>query len=722
VTDGATGAPMAGTGDQAKRDAGQKPGRERGFRPDIQGMRALAVGMVVIYHLHPSLLPGGFAGVDVFFVISGFLITGHLLREYQKTGRIALIGFWGRRAKRLMPAAALVLTVTWLLSRLILPATQLADTASQIRASALYYQNWQLAWNAVDYLKSDSAATPVQHFWSLSVEEQFYLGWPLLFLLAALAAGTIRRRATHAEDTGQARRARGHLIIFLLAAVVAAGSLWYSVYYTRVNPAGAYFVTTTRIWELGLGGLLALLPVGATRRLSRVGLLGWAGLGLVVASAFVLNGTQAFPGFLALLPAGGAALLILGGAPAGRLGPHQLMSTRPLVFLGGISYSLYLWHWPVIVLYTAWRGHAPGVFSALAIIVVSVLLSWLTKVWVEDRVRTASLLSGHDWRSVSTVFAAAVPVALATVFLVTQPGPFNSHLGPNYPGAAALAGKVAQVKPEPVLPSPAVAAVTLPEYWQEGCLVAESSSRPKTCAYGDTTNPVLTIALVGDSMAGDWFTPLQQIAEEQHWKLVTDLHADCPLTTAMMVNGVNSDLGAGKPYTACHSWGAAVVHDLETTIRPDVVITSDFPGEATVQHPKGGAAAQADIGAGMAQYWKQLEQHGISVVAIKESPTMPINVPQCLAKHPTATDKCAIPTAKAILPDLPTVYAAKAAGGKVPLIDMNSLICGPASCPPVIGNVLVYQDNHHLTSAYTLTTAPYLEQRLLAASTVLAGA
>ncbi len=221
-------------------------------------MRALAVGMVVIYHLYPSLLTGGFAGVDVFFVISGFLITGHLLREYQKTGKVALLDFWGRRAKRLVPAAALVLTVTWVASRLLLPATRLADTAAQIRASALYYQNWQLAGNAVDYLKSDSAASPVQHFWSLSVEEQFYLGWPLLFLLAALVALTGAARSGPAGRAGTGR-------LLLLAGAVVVGSLWYSVYYTHANPAGAYFVTTTRIWELGLGGLVALLPGGAQR-------------------------------------------------------------------------------------------------------------------------------------------------------------------------------------------------------------------------------------------------------------------------------------------------------------------------------------------------------------------------------------------------------------------------------------------------------------------------
>jgi peptidoglycan/LPS O-acetylase OafA/YrhL len=673
--------------------------------------------MVVIYHLWPSLLPGGFAGVDVFFVISGFLITGHLLREYHKTGRVALVGFWGRRAKRLMPAAALVLTVTWVASRFLLPATQLAATAAQIRASALYYQNWQLAASAVNYLNADSAATPVQHFWSLSVEEQFYLGWPLLFLAAALAARTVRQRPQRTRsETQQARRARGHHVVLLLACAVIAGSLWYSVYYTHANPAGAYFVTTTRIWELGVGGLLALLPERAFRRLSRLGLLGWAGLGLVIASAFVLSGTAAFPGFLALLPVGGAAALILGGSAAGRFGPHRLMSARPLVFLGGISYSLYLWHWPIIVFWTTWTGRSANVLSGLGIIAVSVALSWLTKVWVEDRVRTASLLAGHNWRSVSVALAVVVPVALVSVYIVGEASPWNGNLGPNYPGAAALASKTTTtVKAEPTLPPPT--AISLPAYWQQGCLVPVSSATPIECVYGDTTNPVLTVALVGDSLAGDWFTPLEKIAVERHWKLVTELHAVCPLSTAMMVTP-----DSGGPYTTCHTWGATVVHDLITTIKPDVVITSQFPGLATVKDPAGGAAAQQDIGNGMAQDWEQLQSHGISVVAIKESPDVGLNIPNCIAKNPSSLKNCTIPTARAIpaKKDLPSTYATKATAGTVPLIDMNSLICGPVSCPPIVGNVLVYQDNHHLTSTYALTTAPYLEKSLLKASKTLA--
>jgi peptidoglycan/LPS O-acetylase OafA/YrhL len=600
-----------------------------------------------------------------------------------------------------VPAAALVLTVTWVASRLLLPATRLADTASQIRASALYYQNWQLAGNAVDYLKSDNAASPVQHFWSLSVEEQFYLGWPLLFLIAALVALTAGRAA---------RRDRGHRVMLLLAGAIVVGSLWYSVYYTHANPAGAYFVTTTRIWELGLGGLVALLPAQLSARVGRLGVLGWAGLGLVIASAFVLSAAIAFPGYLALLPAGGAALLILGGSADGRFGPHRLMSVRPLVFIGGISYSLYLWHWPLIVFYTARSGRAVGLVAGLAIAAASVLLSWLTKVWVEDKVRAASLLSGHGWRSVSTALAAVVPVVLVSLYIAAEPAPWNGPLGPNYPGAAALASAVTKVKPEPVLPAPT--AVTLPEYWQQGCLLGEAAATPKECVYGDTSHPVLTVALVGDSIAGNWFAPLQKIALQRHWKLVTELHSICPLTSTLMVAPT-----IGGAYTACHTWGTAVMRDLETSIRPDVVITSSYPGLATVKHPAGGAAAQADIGDGMAGYWAQLRQHGISVIAIKESPDVGLNVPECLSVHSPAL--CTVPKAKAVQHDPPTLYATRAARGTVPLIDMDSLICGPVSCPPVVGNVLVYQDSHHLTSTYALTIAPYLERDLLKVSKTL---
>jgi peptidoglycan/LPS O-acetylase OafA/YrhL len=693
----ATTGPAVDSGSAAD---GGEAGRES-FRPDIQGLRALAVALVVIYHLYPSLLPGGFVGVDVFFVISGFLITGHLWRGYRRTGTVGLLDVWGRRARRLLPAAVLVLVVTWVVSRLVLPASRLADTATQIRASALYFQNWQLAHDAVDYLTSQDPASPVQHFWSLSVEEQFYLLWPLLFLVAGFVA---RRRGGRS----------GRVVIAGLMSVLVAGSLAYSVYQTRVDPEAAYFVTTTRMWELGLGGLLALLPAQPQQWLARRGWLGWVGLAMVIASPFALNGTTAFPGWVALLPVMGAVLLIAGGSAAGRLGPAPLMSTRPMVFLGGISYALYLWHWPVIDLYTAWRGEAPGVLSGAAIVIASLVLAWLTKIGVEDRVRTSALLAGHSWRSVSTALAVVVPVALVSVYIAGLPGQWDGKLGPGYPGAAALAGQVTNVEAKPVLPPLNDLRADVPEYWQQGCLVG-GNAPPKECVYGDTTNPKLTIALVGDSVAGNWFPALQKIALQQHWKLVTDMRAVCTWTATMTI-AVN-----GGPFTACHQWGVTVLHDLISTIKPDVVITSDLPDTGSTTHPKDGPQGYADIGAGMAKYWTQLEDHGISVVPIQETPEMGYPVPDCVAKYGAYSAKCDVPADKAIKPKPPTVYATRDMAGKVKEIDMNGFICEQTRCRAVVGNVLVYFDGHHLTATYSKTMAVYLKPRLLASSPAFAG-
>jgi peptidoglycan/LPS O-acetylase OafA/YrhL len=660
--------------------------------------------MVVIYHLHPSALPGGFAGVDVFFVISGYLITGQLWRGYAQTGKVGLVSFWGRRARRLIPAAALVLTATWIAARVIEPATQFANTAQQILASALYYQNWQLSSDAVSYFKSGNAATPVQHFWSLSVEEQFYLIWPLLFLLAAFLIA-IRRTRTRV------------VVVGVLTAALVIASLAYSVHETSANAPAAYFMTTTRMWELGAGGLLALAPARLTRALARQGWLGWAGLALVIGSAFLLTGSMAFPGAIALLPVLGAVALIAGGSAAGRYGPSRLTSAGLMVFIGGISYSLYLWHYPLINLYTSWRGSAPGPLSGLLLLAVAVLLAWLTKIFVEDKVRLAPFIARHRWRSLAVALVAIVPVALAAVYITGEPPPWNGTLGPNYPGAAVLAGAVVNVPVAPVLKPPDPISQTLDQ--TGGCLNDFGASTPRECVFGDTASPVLTVALVGDSAAGEWFDALNAIAVHRHWKLVTALHSSCPWSSTLVLNWN----GIGE-LTACQTWGAAVLHDLITTIRPDVVITTDYPSLlSTPGHPVNASpAAMAEIGAGMAQYWTRLEAAGISVTPIKETPDLVEDVPTCVDEHPADLARCDVPVSAAVLRDSPVTDAAMLMNGKVTVVDANSLICGPRVCAPVVGNVLVFGDRHHLTGPYSKSTAPFLEPLLLQANKTLAAA
>ena len=609
-----------------------------GFRPDIQGLRAIAVAMVVVYHLFPAVLPGGFAGVDVFFVISGYLITGHLWRGYARTGTVDLAGFWGRRARRLIPAAALVLTVTWIAARIVLPATQFADTSRQVLASALYYQNFQLSADAVDYLKSADAATPVQHFWSLSVEEQFYLAWPLVFLLAAaLAAGLMVLWATARGftvrwftvpwlktpclktpclktqwmdagwDARRAGRTRAGLARTLTAALVAA-SLAYSAYETVANPSAAYFATPAACGSWAAAASWRSPPPGWPRR--------WRGRVAWMAGARrrhrlgvraqrvdgVPRGAGVAPGARYRRADRGRVGRRAARSRAANVGPAPGVHRCALVLAVPVALP---GHQPVHGL----AGPGPGLLAGPVILAVAVLLAWLTKTFVEDKVRLARFLARHPGRSLSVALAAAVPAVLAVVYLAGQPGPWDGRLGPDYPGAAALAGRAAHVPAVRVLPPPEQISQSL--YRRAGCLDDIPAAAPKECVFGDTANPVLTVALVGDSAAGQWFDAVAAIAVRRHWRLVTELHSSCPWTAAVMLNP--SGIGT---FTACHAWGAAVLRDLVTTIRPDAVITSDYPNVATPGHPVNESpAAMAEIGAGMAQYWTSLERAGISVTA-----------------------------------------------------------------------------------------------------------
>ncbi len=672
-----------------------RPDDAGAMRPDIQGLRAVAVSAVLVFHLAP-LLPGGFFGVDIFFVISGYLITGHLARSADAYGRVRALEFWAKRARRLLPAAALVLAVTWALSQVTLPATRLPAAADQVRASALYVQNWVLARNAVNYLASADAPSPVQHFWSLSVEEQFYLGWPLLFLLAWLLT---RRRADRSPATSR------RLVTVLVLAVVGA-SLWYSIHETRVDPAAAYFVTSTRVWELGLGGALALIPRRAAVRLARQRWGAWLGLALVALSLVVIDPNSAFPGSIALLPTTGAGLLLVCGWRCTRVGPGQLLSLWPLVALGDISYSLYLWHWPVIVLWRSYLGQRslPAV-AAVAVVVVSLVLAWLTKRYVEDPVRLAPSLARHPGRSLATALTLLVPVAAVALSAPSQAP--SGTLDAAHPGAAVLARDVPPVPVAPYVPS--LVAAPLDAAGFQPCEVVNGDSRSVHCRLGDTSNPRLTVAVVGDSVVGQWQDALDTIARRNHWLLITDYRASCDWSATM-----TAQLGTSTPYTACHDWGVNALRDLLTSVHPDVVITSGRATFGTPAHPKPDATSFQAIAQGTARYWRQLAAAGIKIVALAETPEMGRDVPDCLSGRDGTVQSCGVARVAALRPDSAVERAVALFGRGAELVDLNSLICGPSRCAPVVGNVIVYLDSHHLTRTYTRTLEPYLQRKLLA--------
>ena len=342
------------------------------FRRDIEGLRAVAIGLVLVYHAGITFVPGGFVGVDVFFVISGFLITGILVRELESTGRISLARFWARRARRLLPATGLVLVATTIGVWLLVPTTSWRTFGGDVVGAAFYVVNWVFAGRSVDYLAEGVSPSPVTHFWSLAVEEQFYVVWPLLLCLVALVMRLRRSRSV-----------RGTMLLAL--GVIAVPSFLWSVWLTSSGDPAAFFVTTTRLWELALGAGVALgsrlwprLPVRVAHA------LGWAGLLAVLAAALAFGSQTPWPGSAALVPTLGTAALIVAGFRPG--GPATLLSARPMVWIGGLSYSVYLWHWPVLVLAAAVIGDF-GQKIGLVLVAASFVPAWLGHHLVENPLR-----------------------------------------------------------------------------------------------------------------------------------------------------------------------------------------------------------------------------------------------------------------------------------------------------------------------------------------------
>lgn len=460
----------------------------RSIRRDIEGLRALAVGLVVAYHLWPGRLPGGFVGVDVFLVVSGFLITTHLL-EHPPRRAHDLVVFWGRRIRRLLPASFLVLLVTLVLAWQFAPVTQWAETARQVLASTFYVENWALASSAVDYLAADNAPSPVQHLWSLGVEEQFYLVWPVLVLALAWAG----RRLT------RGRGDRSRMAITAGLGIVVMASFAWSLYLTSADPARAYFETPVRVWELGAGALLAGVAPAVARGLGERAViravLAWAGLAAIVAGAFLLDGSTPFPGTAALWPVLGT-LAVIAAHAEGRGSPHRLLALGPVQYVGSISYSVYLWHWPLIVLFPYVVGHNRNVLESVGIVLVTLVLAALTKAFVEDRLRGSRPLGVPLWRTYVFMAVGMALLVLAVTYVrsdlarVEQASEdrLAAAVAGDDPcfGAGALATEGCQPHGPQLFLEPATAAADKPAPYEDDCWVLGDFTEQKVCTYGST--------------------------------------------------------------------------------------------------------------------------------------------------------------------------------------------------------------------------------------------
>jgi len=643
---------------------------------EIQGLRAIAVGSVLLFHIWPNLLPGGYVGVDVFFVISGYLITGLLIREAEISGRISLLNFYERRIRRLLPAATLVL-VSVALCVGILPEARWEETAYELIASAVYVENWHLAWLAVDYLGSENAPSPVQHYWSLSIEEQFYIVWPAIMIgiLGTFRSSNFRR-----------------LLLFSLG-FIFLGSLAASIVLTARNPQAAYFVTHTRVWELALGSTLAAAtlpaisaPVRETMRL--------LGLAAILVACLAFTRTTPFPGYAALLPTIGCALVIAAGKSEGRWSSFRVLALPPAQYLGDISYSVYLWHWPLVVFgLVLLEGSGHSYSTGLLILAATILMADFSKRFVEDPFRrpgtaTRTLTSGAASVAVSVMAAGLVILTVDS----KAPGAAIAQTSDLYPGARAL---LEGFQPQPADPIPALALIRkdIPEAYSEGCHLDINDVDLNPCIFGPK-KASFRVILAGDSHAANWIPAMEQLALRRGWSVETHTKSGCPLL-------VESTVLRDGPYKACNAWGKLLLEHIART-KPDVVVMAQSAGARMFD--KGLTVEET-----LVRTWHQIMESGVRVVAIADTPRHAVNPAECIEKDPD----CSSPR-KAVMRDDP-ILAAHHLDPKVGLIDMNDGICTPTSCPMIVGNVVVWRDQHHLTATYSRTLATVLGERIEAA-------
>ncbi|MBD8080776.1 acyltransferase family protein [Cellulosimicrobium arenosum] len=664
----------------------------------MEGLRAIAIGSVLLYHAGIVVVPGGFIGVDVFFVISGFLITGQLVRELERDGRVSMLRFYARRARRLLPAAALVLAVTAGLVFFVGSVVDRRVFGGDIVAAAAYVENWRLAGRAVDYLAEGVSVSPVQHFWSLSVEEQFYIVWPLLLILVAFVARRFRWPARVVMAAG-------------LLVIVVPSFAW-SIVMSTASPANAFFVTTTRLWELGIGGLVAA-GVAIWPRVPRALalILGWGGIAAIVAGALLLDESAVWPGSLALVPVLGTAAVIIAGATNSAPG---LLGHRLMVWLGGLSYSLYLWHWPLLIAAT-WVWGELGQKRGLLVVALALIPAWLSYKLVENPARR---IAQERWSPMMTLSVGLNLTALTVIagLLLTSSTPTSA------PASASVQGKGAQSLeledgqatgiPNPDVvesytPLPQDAVADKPDAYDRGCQVDQQVAVPRPCSYGSEDGDT-HLMLLGDSKALQWIDALDPIAKDHDWKLDVATKSACGFSSAQINDG------NGDPYVSCTEYNAALLQ-MVLDERPDAVMVSQT---TSYSFDSSGERTQEAMIDSLESTWTTLEDAGIDVIVIADNPD-PTDLPagddevyKCVAEFPDSLSDCAFAKSNGLeRSGTPAMLTAAELVPSVDVINMNDLVCTDV-CPPVIGDVLAYRQGSHLSRTYVKTTTPILDQRL----------
>lgn len=673
--------PAAAETPLTRREA--KKARRENYRPELQGLRALAVMMVVCYHIWFGRVSGG---VDIFLLISAFLLSLSFIRKAETGNPAALFTYWLHTFSRLVPAAAIVTGATLAATFFFIPRDRWNEIIEQSVAVTAHFQNWMLAAESVDYYAADhSVASPLQHFWSLSIQGQVFIAWPLLFVLAAV--------------TARAFGIRFRIVATVLFGILFAASFAFSVWETAGSQSFAYFDTRTRLWEFALGTLLALaIPYLKLPRSAAVA-AGWLGIAAMLSAGFLLDVQGVFPGYAAGWPLLAAALVIVAGQTGSPFGVDRILGSKPLVKLGDISYALYLWHWPVLVIYLIHQEReSAGFLDGAAIVGASLILAWLTAYLVEKPLRRLTGKGPAAALLVIIIFVSAVtgPALYWQAGLKAEAAALAAQADRNNPGAFILLDAYEEVpdKDAVTLPQNAPTDWASPGEKCTGDFIPTSDSVAKSCLMNSVEGtPEKTILVLGSSHSQQWLGALMEVAKKHNYQVVSTWHGGCPY---------------GAKDTSRADWcnfynEEATEYALE--LKPDLVFTV-----GTAAHPETNKEIPTP---GLATAANSLQKAGIQVLSVRDNPRFAYDVYQCVQKK--GADACTTKVNEKLNPKSPQAILA-AQAPDMGFIDMTDMLCPDGSCSPVIGNVYVYMDTNHLSKSYTKSTAPVFEERFLTAA------
>lgn len=674
------------------------------FRPEVQGLRSLAVLLVVMYHVWFERVSGG---VDVFLFISAFLLSLSSLRKIQSGKPLKVFSYWLHVFQRLLPAAATVILATLVASYFIIAPSRWASLLADAKAALFYFLNWRLAFNAVDYYAQDATLkTPFQHFWSLSMQGQIFILWPILFAFVAFLVGYLRLKVLPT--------------VLLVFGSVFVASLTFSVIETYSNQSFAYFDTRTRLWEFAAGTLLAMLLLAWRVPRSLRVVMGWVGVIGLVTCGWLLPVQQAFPGYLALWPLLSGAFVIAAGQTGSRFGADRLLSSAPLQKMGAISYCLYLVHWPLLILYTTYVGeeHAGWVDGAL-VILVSIGLAWLLHNGVEKPLRAWEKKPRHrvipqdtPWGIAKTQATSRVwfrPIAVIAMCITLAGGAitagqiwaqyyYNQQLAlaetagsDNFPGARALEESYTPYRYQPI---PSVDLMSQYDGGANACSGAFAPINPgleSFCTYeqyGDTDAPLTMI--VGASHSGQAVAMWREVAKETQTNFI-DMH----------LGGCYFPIDTDND-PQCDFLNSALTEEI-LDIAPDTVLV--------VATYANGFDNQEIVQLGLEDQVKTLTDAGINVVALRDNPRYNYDVYECAQINRSDAQSCGAPSIEKVAEVNPAL-SLSVGNPRVYQADLTEYYCPNGYCEAIIGNIYVYMDNNHISRAYGKTVGPYLLEQL----------